>query len=58
MKQEGLLYFSDTSLIVVAFFLFFISFLVLSYQVYTKKNKSYYEQMAKLPFQEEKRYER
>lgn len=53
MKQEGLLFFSDTYLLWIGFFLFFFSFLFLVIKLFMKNKTEFYNVMAKLPLEEE-----
>ena len=54
MKQQGLLFFTDTYLLYIGFFLFFIPFVMITFQVFRAKNKNFYKSMANLPINEGK----
>ncbi len=51
MKQEALLYFTDTWLTLLGLVLFFSFFIIMLIRVYSLK-KEYFEMMSKLPFKE------
>ena len=53
MKQEGLLFFTDTYLLWFGFALFFVTFLILMYRLCQAKNQAFYKQMSQLPLDEE-----
>lgn len=54
MKQEALiLYFKDLHLMSIAFFLFFITFVLMACNIYRKSNFKHYDRMSKLPLTEE-----
>lgn len=51
MKQQGLLYFTDINLTVVAMLLFMFAFGVIAFWVWNKKNRTHFDHMAKLPLE-------
>ena len=53
MKKEGLAYFQDTHLTVIAMFLFLAVFLGMVIWVYRKKGKKHYDELANLPLNKE-----
>jgi len=52
MKQEGLKYFTDTHLTLIALLLFFSFFVCMLFVVMSKKNKKRYEELANIPLEE------
>lgn len=54
MKQEALImYFKDLHLLAIAFFLFFVTFVIMTIHIYRKSNRTHYDRMSKLPLTEE-----
>ncbi len=58
MKQEGLLHFTDSYLLWIGFFLFFLVFLALAYRTFCSGRQSFYLQMSSAPLDEESANER
>ena len=54
MLQEGLSYFSDTHLTIVALFSFIVTFAGIVAWTYRKSARKYYDDMARLPLDERK----
>lgn len=52
MKQEGLKYFTDTHLTLIALIIFFVFFVCMLVFVFSKRNKKHYEKLSKMPFKE------
>jgi cytochrome c oxidase cbb3-type subunit 4 len=52
VKQEGLIYFTDTHLTVLGLLLFFLFFIVMLFRVCRKSAKSYYEELSLLPLKD------
>jgi cbb3-type cytochrome oxidase subunit 3 len=53
MKQQALAHFTDSYLIVIAFFLFLSVFLGYTIWVCRKGSKEHYDYLSQLPFREE-----
>ena len=53
MKQVALSYFENTELTNLALILFLIAFLIIIVRVMSKKNKKLYEEMERLPLEDE-----
>lgn len=51
MKQEGLAFFTDTWLTLIALVIFFVFFVSMVIKVYRIKNE-YYDVMSKMPLEE------
>jgi len=53
MKQEALSNYSEIHLIILAFFIFLITFFVITVWTYRKSGKSHYQKLAQLPLEDE-----
>ncbi len=51
MKQEGLMYFTDTYLTSLGLTIFFVFFIGVCFWVYRKGSQSLYTQLSQLPLQ-------
>ncbi|PIT98785.1 MAG: hypothetical protein COT74_13915 [Bdellovibrionales bacterium CG10_big_fil_rev_8_21_14_0_10_45_34] len=54
MKKEALSQFQNPELVLLAFLLFLITFLALTYFVMRKGSKEYYQKLSQLPLFDEK----
>ncbi len=54
MKQVALSYFENIELTNLALILFLVAFLIVVVSVMSKKNKKLYEEMERLPLEDEK----
>lgn len=53
MKQEGLKYFTETGLTLVALVLFFAAFVFLIYRIYFYEKKETFDRLSEIPLKEE-----
>lgn len=51
MKQEGLKYFTDTYLLMIAMFLFLFAYLAISVWAWSGRQKKHFDEMSKLPLE-------
>jgi cbb3-type cytochrome oxidase subunit 3 len=52
MLREGLAFFTDTYLTMIAFALFFVTFVGIVLWTYRRSARSHYDEMARLPLDE------
>lgn len=57
MKQEGLAYFYDTYLTVLALVIFFVFFLAVIVLTFHKSRKNHYQQISQMPLNDEQQGE-
>lgn len=58
MKQEALLFFSNTDLTAFASVLFAGAFAAILYSIFQKRNQEYYKHMSLMPLEKEEQDER